>query len=412
MYRWPGSRQAERSGDPMKTTVVLADWVVTGLDEAPIENGAVLVAGPTILGVGPRESLEIPGDADVVDCRGMTLLPGLVDCHDHLLGRTVYGEGTEDITDPDGVWAMVVAHHARRCLDHGVTTVRVPGTHHGIDLDVRKAASEGYLVSPRLLCAGEAITMTGGHGQGAGIEVDGVADCLKAARSQLAKGADFLKVMASGGVGTVRVGEDPTHPELTVEELRAVVSVADAARKYVTAHADGVEGIENALRAGVHCIEHGIYLTDDQARRMASDGVRLVPTLSTMVNIARKGSEWDLPAEWIATAETILAVHRESFQNALDAGVLFGTGTDGYGDLVDEIVEFTSFGVSPMRAIQAATRDAAQIASPGARFGVLSDGFSADMIAVSGDPLTDLEALRAVRVVFLRGERVSGSPAG
>ena len=390
--------------------LLLAAQVINGTDDEPIADGAVLIDGQTIVDVGPRDRVERPADAELIDLQDMTLLPGLVDCHEHLLGRTRYGEGIDEITDPDAVWAVVFAHHARLCLEKGVTTVRVPGSHHGIDLAVRQAVSEGFLSAPRLVCAGQAITMTGGHGRGAGIEVDGVAECLRAARSQLAAGADFLKVMASGGVGTVRIGEDPTHPEFTIDELAAVVTAAESAHKYVTAHADGVDGIGNALRAGVHCIEHGIYLTPQQAQEMAERSVRLVPTLSTMVNIARRGPEWGLPGEWSRIAENILEIHRDSFQNALDAGVLFGAGTDGYGDIVDELIEFTTYGLTPMRAIQAATRDSAQISSPGARYGVLADGYSADVIAVSGDPLADLGVLRQVAVVMLEGSIVSGTP--
>lgn len=389
----------------MTTTTLLANaQVITGLDDDPIPSGSVLVQDGLVRAVGP--GVEAPGDAVVIDCTGKTVLPGLVDCHEHLLGRSRYAEGTGDVDEPDATWAVVVAHHARRCLDQGITTVRVPGSRHGIDLAVRRAVDEGFLVAPRMICAGEAITMTGGHGTGAGVEADGPAECSKAARAQLAKGADFIKVMASGGVGTVRVGEDPTHPELDVEEMAAVVAVARAARKYVTAHADGLEGIENALRAGVTCIEHGIYLTAEQAADMADRDVRLVPTLSTMVNIARRGPEWGLPPEWSRIAEGILEVHRDSFQHALDAGVVFGTGTDGYGDMVDEIIEFTTYGLSPMRALQAATRDAARIAMPGADFGVLAVDRPADILVVNGDPLADLAHLREVALVMTAGRLV------
>jgi len=388
-------------------TLFTRGQVITGADEPPLDEGAVLVGGAVIRAVGPEGSFAVPPDTRVVDCAGRTVLPGLVDCHEHLLGRSRFGEGTTEINESDATWAVVIAHHAQACLASGVTTVRVPGSHHGNDLAVRGAFEEGYLIGPRMICAGEALTMTGGHGVGAGIEVDGQVECAKAARSQLGRGADFIKVMASGGVGTVHPGEDPTHPELDVEELAAVVSVAESARKYVAAHADGVDGIDNALRAGVHCIEHGIYLTAAQAAEMASHGVRLVPTLSTMVNIARRGAEWGLPSEWSRVAEDILDVHRESFQHALDAGVVFGTGTDGYGDIVDEIIEFTTFGLSPMRAIQAGTRDAALIASPGAEFGLLAAGCSADVLVVNGDPLVDLTRLRDVASVMARGRLVT-----
>jgi imidazolonepropionase-like amidohydrolase len=191
-----------------------------------------------------------------------------------------------------------------------------------------------------------------------------------------------------------------------VPEVRAVVEVANAARKYVAAHADGVEGIGVALEAGVHCIEHGIYLTAEQARHMAEHNVRLVPTLSTIANMARRGEEWGLPQEWIGIAERTLDVHRSSFQHALDAGVVFGTGTDGYGDMVEEIRAFTTFGVSAMRALQAATRDSAQIVRPGSRVGVLDVGWQADVLVVDGDPLTDLDALRRVRHVMVGGRTV------
>lgn len=387
-------------------TLFVGGQVITGGDDTALPDGAVLVEDEVIRAVGPRAEVEVPPGATVIDCAGRTVMPGMVDCHEHLLGRSRFGEGTTPIDEPDATWAVVIAHHARECLTRGVTTVRVPGSHHGNDLAVRSAFAEGYLSGPRMICAGEAITMTGGHGVGAGVEADGPVECARAARAQLARGADFIKVMASGGVGTVRVGEDPTHPELDVQELSAVVAVAKAARTYVTAHADGVDGIGNALSAGVHCIEHGIYLTAPQAAAMAAADVRLVPTLSTMVNIARRGTEWGLPAEWLRIADGILDIHRESFRNALDAGVRFGTGTDGYGDIVDEIIEFTTYGVSPMKALQAATRDAAEIALPGATFGALRPGFSADLLVVDGDPLADLTRLRHLVTVMARGRVV------
>lgn len=392
-----------------RPTLFTGGQVITGVHDEPLLDGAVLVDGTDIVAVGPAGSFTVPPDVDVLDCSGRTVLPGLVDCHEHLLGRSRYGEGTTEINESDATWGIVIAHYAQQCLAAGVTTVRIPGSHHGNDLAVRRAFDEGYLLGPRMICAGEALTMTGGHGVGAGVEVDGPVACARAARAQLGRGADFIKVMASGGVGTVHPGEDPTHPELDVEELAAVVAVAESGRRYVAAHADGVEGIDNALRAGVHCIEHGIYLTRSQADEMAAHDVRLVPTLSTMVNIARRGAEWGLPAEWLRIAEGILDVHRQSFQHALDAGVVFGTGTDGYGDIVDELIEFTTFGLSPMRALQAATRDAAQIASPGGRFGTLAPGFSADVLVVEGDPLTDLTRLRDVEAVMVRGRLVNSA---
>lgn len=394
----------------MTTTLIRAGQVITGTDAPPIPDGAVLVDGSAVVAVGPASSITVPPNAVELELPDATVLPGLIDCHEHLVGNGRYAAGTHDLQEPDALWAVVFAHHCGATLRRGITTVRVPGSHHGVDLAVRRALLEGHLVGPRLVCAGMPITMTGGHGFLGSIEADGADACARAARSQLAAGADFIKVMASGGVGTVRVGEDPTHPELTVEELSAVVAVANAARSKVAAHADGVQGIGNALVAGVHCIEHGIYLTDEQARDMARRGVMLVPTLSTMVNIARKGPELGLEPEWSEIAERILDIHRRSFQAALDAGVLFATGTDGYGDMVDEIKELTTYGLSPMRAIQAATRDAALIAGGRGTYGTLEPGRSADVIAVGGDPLEELDRLRDVELVMANGVLIE-SPA-
>jgi imidazolonepropionase-like amidohydrolase len=185
--------------------------------------------------------------------------------------------------------------------------------------------------------------------------------------------------------------------------MAAAVGAAHSAGLRTAAHADGVPGIRNALEAGIDCIEHGIYLGPDEARFMAEHGVALVPTLSTMQGIYEHGLEYGMPESWIPIARDILEPHRDSFQAALDAGVLFATGTDGFGEMVDEMKLFTTFGLCPYRAIQAATRDAALVISPHPDFGVLAPGKSADIIAVAGDPLDSLDQLRQVRLVMLQG---------
>jgi imidazolonepropionase-like amidohydrolase len=299
---------------------------------------------------------------------------------------------------------LVGAFHTRRLLNSGVTTTRIVGARGQIDLIIRRAIREGYIEGPRLFCAGQNLIMTGGHGQAAGIEVDGPDEARKAARKQIKAGADLIKMMASGGVGITREGEEPSQPELTVTEMRAAIEAAHAAGLRTTAHADGIPGIRNALEAGIDCIEHGIYVSSDEARFMVEHEVALVPTLSTMVGIYEHGIDYGMPESWIPIARDILQPHRNSFQAALDAGVLFATGTDGFGDMVDEIKIFTSFGLSSYRAIQAATRDAALVISPRPTFGALAPGLSADIVAVAGDPLESLDQLRQVRLVMLEGK--------
>ncbi len=390
----------------MSRMLLRAAQVLTMGDEPPIPGGAVRIVDDRIVEVGAASALPRLDDEVVYEIGG-TLMPGLIDCHEHLNGRDRFAIGDLSVHEPDVMYAYVAAHHATRLLNEGITTARVPGSPGHVDLHLRRAIEEGYLEGPRLICAGRHLTMTGGHGHVHGIEVDGPAEATKAARAQIAAGADFIKLVASGGVGITRPGERPSQPELTVVEMSAIVSVAHSAGKRVTAHADGEEGIGNALQAGVDCVEHGIYLTPDQASYMAAHDVHLVPTLSTMVGIFEHGGDWGMPPDWIPIAGAVLDPHRASFQAALEAGVVFGAGTDGFGQIVGEIEQFASFGLSAYRAMQAATRDAATIIGPAAEDrGVLKPGSLADIIGMPGDPLTDLGALRDMHFVMVGGRPV------
>lgn len=387
----------------MGNWLLRATQVLTGSDQPPISDGAVRIRGSIIEEIGPATDLRSEPGEHVLEFPDGTLLPGLIDCHEHLNGHDRYAIGDASVDAPDTMLTLVGAYHTRRLLNSGVTTARVVGAQGQIDLMIRRAIREGYIDGPRLFCAGRNLIMTGGHGVAAGIEVDGPDEARKAARQQIKAGADLIKMMASGGVGITREGEEPSQPELTVAEMAAAVDAAHNAGLRTTAHADGVPGIRNALEAGIDCIEHGIFLGPDEARFMADHNVALVPTLSTMQGIYEHGLEYGMPASWIPMAHDILEPHRASFQAALDAGVLFATGTDGFGDLIDEIIAFASFGLSPYRAIQAATRDAALVISPHPQFGILEPGKSADIIAVAGDPLQSLDQLRQVRFVMLEG---------
>lgn len=387
----------------MGNWLLRASRVLTGNDEGVIADGAVRVRDDVIAEVGPADTLGVEPGERVLEFTDATLLPGLIDCHEHLNGHDKYAIGDASVDAPDTMMTLVGAFHTQRLLNSGVTTARIVGAQGQIDLMIRRAIREGYIEGPRLFCAGRNLIMTGGHGVGAGIEVDGPDEARKAARQQIKAGADLIKMMASGGVGITREGEEPSQPELTVAEMAAAVEAAHNAGLRTTAHADGVPGIRNALAAGIDCIEHGIFLGPDEARIMAEQNVALVPTLSTMQGIYEHGLEYGMPPSWIPIARDILEPHRASFQAALDAGVLFATGTDGFGDIVDEMKIFTTFGLSAYRAIQSATRDAALVISPHPRFGTLASGKLADLIAVAGNPLQSLDQLRQVQFVMLEG---------
>lgn len=387
----------------MGNWLLRAGQVLTGEDEAPIVDGAIRVRDNVITEVGPSSALGQRADERAWDFPDGTLLPGLIDCHEHLNGHDKYAIGDDSVDAPDTILTLVATYHCRRLIESGITTARIVGSQGQIDFMVRRAIKEGYIEGPRLFCAGQPLIMTGGHGASAGIEVDGPDEARKGARKQIKAGADLIKMMASGGVGITREGEEPSQPELTVAEMAAAIDAAHFAGLRTTAHADGVPGIRNALEAGIDCIEHGIFMGPDEARIMAERGVALVPTLSTMQGIYEHGIEYGMPESWIPMARDILEPHRASFQAALDAGVLYAAGTDGFGELVDEITLFTTFGVTPYRALQAATRDAARVITARPSFGALAPGFSADIIAVGGDPLASLEQLRRVQFVMLQG---------
>jgi imidazolonepropionase-like amidohydrolase len=384
--------------------VVLSGLLLTGADEPPLPGGVVRVEGGRVAAVHrdyPRSARD-DGD-EVLDLRPATVLPGLIDLHEHLNGDGKYSIGDDSLRPSEATWAIVAAHYARESLRRGITTVRTVGMAGHVDLALRKLIGEGLAVGPRLVCAGQKLTMTGGHGSAKSCQVDGPWEAMKAVRQQIHAGADLIKLTASGGVGITREGEEPTQPEMTVEEMRAAVEVAHHAGLRVTVHADGVPGIRNAIAAGVDCLEHGIFLGRPEAEEMARRGIALVPTLSTMRGIAFRGRSLGMPESWIPIAEAVLEPHRASFRAALDAGVLCGTGTDGFGEMVEEMELFVSAGRTPYQAIQAATRDGARIMGLERRLGSLAPGLQADLIAVTGNPLDDLTVLRRPRLVMWDG---------
>jgi imidazolonepropionase-like amidohydrolase len=384
--------------------VILCGTLLTGLDEQVIESAVVRVSEGRIASMHQDYGASVREDGDdVLDLRSATVLPGLIDLHEHLNGDGKYAIGDDSIEPSEATWAFVAAHYARQVLLKGITTARVVGAAAHVDIALRKMIGEGIAVGPRLVCAGQPICMTGGHGFGMSREADGPYEVMKAAREQIKAGADLIKLLSTGGVGITREGEEPTQPEMTVEEMAAAVGVAHRAGLRVTAHCDGLAGIRNALAAGLDCLEHGIFLEAAEAEEMARRGVALVPTLSAMHGIVSRGKEHKVPSSWIPVAESVLEPHMASFRAALDAGVLFGAGTDGFGDIVEELQLFVEAGLTPYRAIQAATRDAARLMGLGNCIGTIESGRQADLIAVPGDPLEDLEVLRRPSLIMRDG---------
>jgi len=356
------------------------------------------------------DATKPPQDARVVDLNNRFVLPGLVNCHTHLQGRYPYH--LRDEGEDPRLTALRAAGHGSRLLDIGVTTVRCVHEQSRADLFVREAARSGWIDAPRILAAGRALTTPGGHGAGFGsIIASGADEFRNAARSELEAGADHIKVFLSGGLA--RTGEAIDTPELTGDELRAVVETADEGGAYVVVHAGGPASIRIGLRAGVRSFEHAYTLDDQTAAAMASEGSFLTPTL-----VATHASEWQraigFSEESIQRSALHAEAHMQSARTAIEAGVAVVVGTDIPGDgvietgslFVHEMRLLIAAGMSQLDVIRAATLVAADLVRLQTRIGRVAPGFEADIIAVADDPTKDIGALDAVDFVMLRGHVV------
>jgi imidazolonepropionase-like amidohydrolase len=381
--------------------------VFDGISEQVVENGAVVVEDGHITSVGPTRDLS---NAEVVDLGDATLLPGLIDAHVHLVWSASAEPHEVVERESRALTTLRCAANAALHLRAGVTTVRDVGATDGLSVDIARAVELGILPGPRVVAAGRAIAMTGGHGWFIGREADGAEAVRHAVRSELKAGAECIKLMASGGV--YGHAEEPGSPQLTIEEMRAGVEEAHKAGRKVAAHAYSVEAINNALDAGVDSIEHGSYIDQTTAERMREQGTYLVPTMSVYEAMNEKGPELGAP-EYIQrkTAE-VLEASRKAFRLALEAGVPVAAGTDcgapghPHGTLPEELRLMVEAGATPLKALRYGTSAAADLLGLGEEVGTLEPGKKADLLAVGDDPLRDIGALRAVRLVLRDGSEV------
>lgn len=366
----------------------------------------VVVEDDTITAVGFDHGA---GDVATIDAEGLFVAPGLVDAHVHLAldGRA---DTTSLTAEAETMLAYRAADHLRGAVRAGVTTVRDLGGPPTLAVDARDAVAEGVLLGPRVVPAGANITMTGGHGHHiGGCEVDGTAEARKAARRQLKHGAEALKCMATGGVLTE--GAQTGAPELTESEMRAVVEVGEAANVPVAAHAHGREGIENAVRAGVDSVEHGTFMDRGTAELMADRGVFWVPTTKALVGINEGGVEGGIPDWAVAKSRDATDDHRESFDIALDEDVPIAMGTDAgtpfnyHADAAEELELMVERGLSPERALEAATADAADLLGLD-DVGLVFENYRADLVVLPENPLEDATAWQRPQAVVAGGEVV------
>lgn len=396
------------------TVAYRAKRIVDGISEHAIEDGAVIVEGASIVSVVPGE--DIPSGAEVVELGDATLMPGLVDAHVHLVW-SASAEPHEVVARESQ--ALTVLRCARNALLHlhaGVTTVRDVGASEGLSVDIARAVEEGIIPGPRVIAAGRAIAMTGGHGWFLGREADGAEAVRRAVREEMKAGAACIKLMASGGI--YGHAEEPGSPQLTVEEMRTAVEEAHKAGRKVAAHAYSVTAISNALDAGVDSIEHGSFIDRATAERMRDEGVYLVPTMSVYAAMSEKGPELGAPDYIQRKTSEVLEASQEAFRLAREVGVKIAAGTDcgapghPHGTLPEELRLMVAAGAAPMEALRYGTSSAVELLGLSDEIGTLEPSKRADILALSGNPLQNIQALRKVRRVLRDGVEVYAIGAG
>ena len=384
-----------------------------------LEDRTLLVRGERVEAVlDPGRPL--PEGARVISLPGHTLLPGLIDCHTHLVGE-LQGAGVPAIDRSAAQEALSGVANARATVLAGFTTVRDVGTFRAfVDVALRDAIRDGTVAGPRMAVAGAYVTVPGGGGAVTGLapdielprdlrfgEVSSPAEVRQRVRAILQGGADFIKVIATGAV--LALGTRPGAPELSPEELAAAVEEAAAHGTFVAAHAHGRQGILNAARAGVRSVEHGSLLDAEAADLLAERGVYLVADIYNGDFIASEGARQGWPAETLAKNEATTQAQRDGFALAVKAGVKLAYGTDSgvypHGWNARQLPYMVRHGMTPMAAIRSATVVAAELLGWQDRVGSLAPGRYADAVAVPGDPLQDLGLLADVPFV-LQGGRV------
>ena len=409
--------------------LIKAARIIDGKSDRVIERGAILIEGDRIRAVGPEEAVVPPEGARVEEFNyeGMTLLPGLVDCHVHLIGMGDGRAGDELAQLPDELLTLQAARNARAHLYSGVTTIRDCGAKNQTTFMLRSAIEMGITPGPRLSLSGRPLAIIGGHLSYFGIQATGSDECRAAVRQLVKEGADFIKITATGGSTRTSF---PSRPSFSVEELTAIVEEAHSFGKHTAAHCSSSQGMVNALDAGIDTILHATFREPDNskrfrpeiAERIARQGVIVNPTLygwrDQAIPLEEKLASSGLTEQEQARLDFLRREHEatlERFARMRDFGIKMACGSDSawglyeMGGFQHEIAAHVEGGMSPMQAIVSATGDSALSCWLDDEVGTLEPGKQADVLVVEGDPSQDINVLWNVADVFQGGKLVDRS---
>ena len=384
-------------------TAIKAGTLFTGTSSDPISNGVVLVEGDRISDCGPAEQVIIPEEASIIDCQAEFVMPGLIDAHTHITIIPGLGNQIGQMRQPVTQQLMRGIGNLRRNLKSGVTTARIMAEERFLDVEIKEAIRAGVMPGPNLLVSCRAITPSNGHGRALSW-FDGPDDIRKAARENLAAGADFLKLFLTGGVSSERGGL--RNASYTTAEIRAATEEAERVGTYVAAHAHGGPGIQLGVENGVRTIEHALLASDEDLEAIIRHDAWVVLTSSILLHpTGIEQGDADNP-HIMAKVREARVIAEENLPRILSSGVKYSIGTDSMHGLMPYEMEcLVRFGASTRDALLAGTARAAEVCQIADEVGTIETGKRADIISVRGNPLDDIRAVCSVALVMKGGER-------
>ena len=385
----------------MTKLYIHAQTLIDGISDAPTQDQLITIEDDKIIQIEDYHEVK----ENVIHENVVT--PGFFNCHVHIMYPVGFGANKEFTLMEKAFYAQ---KHCKEYLESGVTFIRVVGTEENYDLQIKEAIENHVIEGPHMYCAGKVICMTGGHGWQEGIEADGKDACLKAVRTQLRSGVDLIKIMATGGVMTK--GVEPGNAQFTVDEMKVMIEEAHKAGRKTATHAQGLQGIKNALYAGIDSIEHGCFLDDECLERMKEQNTFLVPTLCAPQCIIDKGVENGVAKYAVDKTLKVKDAHVESVKKAYEKGIQIALGTDAgtpfnyHSNTAYEMELLARLDISNMDILKMATSNSARCVGVKKDYGSIEVGKQADLVCLNENPLENISNVRKINRVIQSGKIV------